>query len=268
MGPDDPGRVVVVVGCTLLGLVIGSFLNVVIYRVPRGLSIVRPPSHCPTCGTQLTALDNIPLVSWAVLRGRCRHCGSPISVRYPLVELSTGVVFLAVGLALQTYQPLVPLLVVVAAVIPAAAIDLDGLAVPAPVVAAAWLGAASLALVAVVIDESGRTWWAFIGAAALALVIGLSELWAAHHRTALDAATERGRPGAGRWERVGIGSALGWSVAWLWPPSIALFAGWAALLGIVAVAVANRHVAGRPPLWATCAGGVCVLIAASAITTF
>ena len=81
--------------CT--GWSLGSFLNVVIWRVPRRESIVKPRSHCPACDTQIATRDNIPLVSWLVLRGRCRHCGNPISIRYPLVELFTGVLFAAVG---------------------------------------------------------------------------------------------------------------------------------------------------------------------------
>jgi leader peptidase (prepilin peptidase) / N-methyltransferase len=78
---------------SLLGLFVGSFLNVVIYRVPRGESVVRPRSRCPGCGTQLAEYDNIPVVSWLVLRGRCRTCREPISPRYPVVEASTAVVF-------------------------------------------------------------------------------------------------------------------------------------------------------------------------------
>jgi leader peptidase (prepilin peptidase) / N-methyltransferase len=77
----------------VLGLIIGSFLNVVIWRVPRSESLVSPPSHCPRCDTPISPRDNIPVVSWLLLRGKCRHCGEPISARYPLVEVATGVVF-------------------------------------------------------------------------------------------------------------------------------------------------------------------------------
>lgn len=73
-----------------LGLIFGSFLNVVVYRVPRGLSIVRPGSHCPSCGVPIHVYDNIPVVSWLVLRGRARCCKTRISVRYPVVELLSG----------------------------------------------------------------------------------------------------------------------------------------------------------------------------------
>jgi leader peptidase (prepilin peptidase) / N-methyltransferase len=82
----------------VLGLSIGSFLNVVIYRVPAGKSIVAPPSACPNCDHQIGARDNIPLVSWLVLRGKCRNCATPISVRYPLVEAGTALFFVLVAL--------------------------------------------------------------------------------------------------------------------------------------------------------------------------
>src|SRR5437588_1094258 len=88
----------VTVVCGLFGLVVGSFLNVVIYRVPRKESVVRPRSRCPRCGTQLADRDNVPVVSWVLLRGRCRTCGEPISPRYPLVELATAALFVAVAL--------------------------------------------------------------------------------------------------------------------------------------------------------------------------
>jgi leader peptidase (prepilin peptidase)/N-methyltransferase len=78
----------------LFGLAWGSFLNVVIYRLPRGLSLMRPPSSCPRCGTRIKPYDNIPVLSYLLLRGKCRACGLKISVAYPLVELLTPVCFL------------------------------------------------------------------------------------------------------------------------------------------------------------------------------
>jgi leader peptidase (prepilin peptidase)/N-methyltransferase len=80
---------------TFLGLIIGSFLNVVIHRVPRQQSIVSPGSRCPHCGYELRWYDNIPIVSWATLGGRCRRCRAAISIRYPIVELVTALVFIA-----------------------------------------------------------------------------------------------------------------------------------------------------------------------------
>ena len=82
----------------VFGLVIGSFLNVVVYRLPRGMSLVHPGSSCPSCGAPIRWFDNVPVVSWLVLRGRCRRCHRPISLRYPLVELATGVLFAALFL--------------------------------------------------------------------------------------------------------------------------------------------------------------------------
>ncbi|MFZ2963622.1 MAG: prepilin peptidase [Rhodoglobus sp.] len=81
-----------------LGSVIGSFLNVVVHRVPLAQSVVHPPSACPSCGSAIRARDNIPVLSWVLLRGRCRDCAEPIAVRYPLVELGTAVAFTLVAL--------------------------------------------------------------------------------------------------------------------------------------------------------------------------
>lgn len=81
----------------VLGALIGSFTNVLIYRIPRGESVAFPPSHCPNCDHQLGVLDLVPVLSWAFLRGRCRYCGHPISSRYPIVELITAIGYLAVA---------------------------------------------------------------------------------------------------------------------------------------------------------------------------
>lgn len=86
----------------MLGLVFGSFANVVVHRVPLKQSIVRPASRCPSCGVALRARDNIPVVSWVLLKGKCRNCGSPISIRYPAIELLTGALF---GLAAWKIRP-------------------------------------------------------------------------------------------------------------------------------------------------------------------
>lgn len=87
---------IIITAVGLLGLVVGSFLNVVIYRIPRGESLVHPGSHCPHCDHAVRARHNVPVLGWLMLRGRCADCAEPISVRYPLVELLTGVLFAAV----------------------------------------------------------------------------------------------------------------------------------------------------------------------------
>jgi leader peptidase (prepilin peptidase)/N-methyltransferase len=109
----------------LFGAVIGSFLNVVAHRVPRGESLLRPGSHCPACDAPVRPYDNVPVVSWLLLRGRCRNCGTRISPRYPLVELATAVAFAAVVAARGFDDDLVLELPFVAALIALAAIDLD-----------------------------------------------------------------------------------------------------------------------------------------------
>lgn len=109
----------------MFGAVVGSFLNVVVRRLPRGESLVHPRSRCPSCGTPIAGYDNIPIFSWLVLRGRCRHCQAPISPRYPAVELLTAVTFAAVVLVGGLDDDLVLELPFVAALIALAGIDYD-----------------------------------------------------------------------------------------------------------------------------------------------
>ncbi|HPK64952.1 MAG TPA: prepilin peptidase [Thermoanaerobaculia bacterium] len=90
-----PLETLVVVYLALVGLIVGSYLNVVIHRLPRGESTVLPRSRCPACGAAIRARDNLPVVSWLLLGGRCRHCRAPISFRYPLVEAATAALFVA-----------------------------------------------------------------------------------------------------------------------------------------------------------------------------
>ena len=113
-----------------LGAVIGSFLNVVIQRVPRGASIVRPRSHCPGCDAEIRARDNVPVLSWLILRGRCRHCHARISARYPAVELLTAAVFVAVAAARGIHPELLALLPFAAMLVAVAFIDFEYRLVP------------------------------------------------------------------------------------------------------------------------------------------
>jgi leader peptidase (prepilin peptidase) / N-methyltransferase len=145
----------------LLGLVFGSFFNVVIWRVPLHKSISSPPSHCPRCRKPIRPYDNIPVLSWILLRGRCRDCGQPISVRYPLVEAMTGLLFVAAyarfGYSLLTVKAIVfiSLLVITALIdldhkiipfglsLPGLALGIAGGFVPPPHLVASLVGAAS-----------------------------------------------------------------------------------------------------------------------------
>jgi len=123
---------VVVAG--VFGAVIGSFLNVVAHRVPLGESLVSPGSRCPKCGAPVKPYDNVPVISWLVLRGRCRNCGTPISPRYPLVELATALAFAAVVAVRGFDDDLVLELPFVAALIALAAIDFDHKILPNKIV--------------------------------------------------------------------------------------------------------------------------------------
>lgn len=120
--------------CAVLGLAVGSFANVVIYRVPRGESVVRPRSHCPSCAALINGRDNIPIVSWVVLRGRCRSCGVSISARYVVVEALTGALF-ALDAARLGYSAALPaVLAATATLVILSAIDVERLILPKRVV--------------------------------------------------------------------------------------------------------------------------------------
>lgn len=138
--------IVVIAGAAVFGAAVGSFLNVVIYRVPNGKSVVHPPSACPSCGEHVRPVDNIPIVSWLLLRGRCRSCGAPISLRYPLVEGATALAF--AGVAAWMLSPLAPVAAIVDAAGPAGAIAASLMAV-----AYLWLAGASIALAAIDVEH-------------------------------------------------------------------------------------------------------------------
>ncbi len=121
---------IAVIAALVAGLLVGSFLNVVAHRLPRGESLVRPRSRCPQCGSQLRAIDNIPVVSWLALRGRCHHCGAPISARYPLVELVTGALYAGVVASQDDAARIVLGLLLVTALVPITLIDLDHRIIP------------------------------------------------------------------------------------------------------------------------------------------
>jgi leader peptidase (prepilin peptidase)/N-methyltransferase len=140
-----------IVLAALGGLIVGSLLNVVAHRLPRGESLVRPRSRCPQCGAQLRAVDQIPVVSWLALRGRCHCCGAAISARYPLVELATAGLYAAVVATQDDAVRIVLGLLLVTALVPITLIDLDHRIIPNRITGPAAI-AAVLAIAALDLD--------------------------------------------------------------------------------------------------------------------
>ena len=131
----------------LFGLLFGSFANVVIWRLPRGESLSSPPSRCPSCGKQIRWRDNIPVLSWVLLRGRCRDCSTPISARYPLVELTSGVLWLLMWMVFGPTLALGFAIAFVYLLMILSFIDLDTMRLPNPLVALlAVIGAVGVAI--------------------------------------------------------------------------------------------------------------------------
>jgi leader peptidase (prepilin peptidase) / N-methyltransferase len=156
--------VAAIVLAALGGLIIGSFLNVVAYRLPRGESLAHPPSRCPSCGAPVKPYDNIPVLSWLLLRGRCRSCKAPISPRYPLVEATTGALYAAVTWARWDDASGIALgLVLVTALVPITLIDFDHRIIPNRITGP---GAIVAILIGVVLDQDFLVEQLIAGAAA------------------------------------------------------------------------------------------------------
>jgi leader peptidase (prepilin peptidase)/N-methyltransferase len=165
----------IVVLCGAVGLMVGSFLNVVIHRVPQRASVVRPPSACPSCGEQIAPRDNIPVLSWLLLRGRCRHCSARISIRYPLVELATAALFVAVAAEFHDDLVLPAYLVLAACLLAISFIDLEHFIVPNRILIVACALGAPLLTLAAAADGWGHLRGSLYGG-----VLGLGLLLAIH----------------------------------------------------------------------------------------
>lgn len=185
----------------VVGLLVGSFLNVVVWRVPRGGSVVSPPSACPECGHRIRPWDNVPVLSWLVLRRRCRDCGAQIGARYPAVETATAITFVLVLMRLGWTWSLPAYLYLAALGIALALIDIEThrlpnvLVLPAYPVAALLLGAASLL---------GGDWAGLLRAG-----IGGAVLWGLYALLMIV------RPGGMGFGDVKLAGVLGVGLAWL-----------------------------------------------------
>ena len=228
------------------GLLIGSFLNVVAYRVPLRRSIVSPPSACPTCGTTIRSRDNIPVISWILLRGKCHSCQSPISARYPIVELGTGLLFAAVAawLGVSTSSTtgatgivawilaLLAFLYLGAISVVLALIDLDTHTLPNRIVLPSYLvGIVLLGATSVLSGDYG---------ALLRAGIGMAALWLAYLAMAL------AYPGGMGFGDVKLAGVLGLYLAWVgWGPlAVGAFAAFL-LGGLFSIGLVIARKAGR-----------------------
>lgn len=216
----------------VLGLLIGSFLNVVAWRVPNGQSIVRPPSACPQCGHEIRATDNIPVLSWLILRGKCRDCGAPISITYPVVEAVTGLLFVLVllrfglGIEFVAYAYLAALAMVLTV------IDLTYHRLPDVIVLPAY--PVLLMLLAIECLVTGE-WWPLATAA-----IGGAILFVLYFAAAI------ARPGGMGFGDVKLAGVIGIALGWLgWGPLVV--GAFAAFLigGVVGVVLIAARKSGR-----------------------
>lgn len=219
----------------VVGLAVGSFLNVVVWRVPRGESVAHPPSACPRCGHVIRPRDNVPVLSWLLLRGRCRDCGNPISVRYPLVEAGTAVLF---GLTAWFTGPtwVLPALLYLAAIsVALTLIDIDTKRLPNAIVLPAYPVALALLALASWNPGGASDWPALVRA-----LIGAGALYAVYFVAAVV------HPSGMGFGDVKLAGVLGLYLGWFgWG---ALFVGWFAaflLGGIFSVGLLLTGRAGR-----------------------
>lgn len=222
----------VVVACAVMGLLIGSFLTVVVDRVPRGASIVAPPSACGSCGHRLTALDLVPIGSWLGLGGKCRHCKAPIGIEPLVVEIATAALFVSFGLKFGA-DPILPAFCVMGAALVALVwIDLHEFRLPRQITYTAFVLSLAIMVALALFDDRGDELFdAVLGAAIALAVMGVIYLAA------------RGGMGDGD---VRLAPLLGLHLGWIAPGivPIGLFLGF--LIGaVVGVAMMGVGKAGR-----------------------
>jgi leader peptidase (prepilin peptidase)/N-methyltransferase len=246
VSPSEVAQLLTVLMSGMAGLVVGSFLNVAVYRLPLEMSVVQPPSHCPSCASRLTVVDLVPVLSWLWLRGRCRHCGTRISWRYPAVELGVGLLCAAAAGALGSVWPLPSVAVVVVCALGAAIVDAGGAAVPLAFALVGALAAGSLLPIAAALGHADRLAWAALGAA-----LGSSSGFVVDRSD-----------GRQRWARTALLASLAWTAGWLWPGGGACVAGWM----VLATAAAGLRARRRAPFAILVAGSVVGVLASALIS--
>jgi leader peptidase (prepilin peptidase)/N-methyltransferase len=216
----------------VFGLAIGSFLNVVIYRVPRDESIVKPASRCPQCSTPVRRLHNIPVAGWLVLRGRCAHCDCRISPRYPLIELGTAALFVAITVRFGFSPQLPAYLYLTAVAVALAVIDFDVQRLPDSIVLPSYVVGVLLLMPA---GAVGDNWWS---AARGLLAMGM--LFAVYLALAM------AYPGGMGFGDVKLAGLLGLFLGWIsWGSVLVATFGAFLLGGIAGIALLAAHRATR-----------------------
>lgn len=236
----------------LLGLIVGSYLNVVIYRLPRGISTILPRSRCPACGGIIEARDNLPVLSFLLLRGRCRHCRAPISWRYPVVEAANALLFVACAEVFGVSLPALIAALFCSLMIVLAAIDVEHLLLPDRITLP---GIAAGVVLQPAIGWAGGPWWgivggllgAALGAGVLLAIYGL--WWAIRHEEGM---------GLGDVKMLAmVGAFLGWKGV-----LVTLFFGalLGAAMGLALIGLRRAHFKAKLPFGAfLAAGGVIAL---------
>lgn len=246
----------------LAGLCVGSFLNVCIWRIPREESIIRPASHCPACNHRIAWHDNIPLLSWLWLNGKCRHCRAPIAPRYFIVELLTGALFTLLWL-IHGWSPQTPIyLLYTAALIVATFIDLEHLILPDRITLGGMVvGPVAALAFPPLLGQTERLAALRHSLAGLALGYGLLWLVAVIGRMIL----QREAMGMGDWKLLGaIGACLGWKAV-LFTIFVSSLSG--TLIGFALIAAGRKDLQSKIPygphlalaavLWLLC-GPACI----------
>jgi leader peptidase (prepilin peptidase)/N-methyltransferase len=170
---DQMEMTLVLIACAVMGLLVGSFLTVVVDRVPRGASIVAPPSACGSCGHRLTALDLVPIGSWLVLGGKCRHCKASIGPEPLIVEVATATLFVLFGLKFGADPVLPAYCVLGAALVALVWIDLHEFRLPREITYTAFVLSLAIMVVATLVDdETGKLWDALLGAGIALAIMG------------------------------------------------------------------------------------------------
>ncbi|GAA3384549.1 prepilin peptidase [Cryptosporangium minutisporangium] len=243
----------------VLGLAVGSFLNVVVHRVPRDESLLRPASHCPACEAPIRHRHNVPVVGWLVLGGRCADCRTPISVRYPLVELGTALLFVAITARFGVTWALPAYLYLAAIAVPLTLIDLDVQRLPNRIVLPSYGVGAALLLTAAALSSD----WA----AATRAITAMTVLYGAYWLMAL------AYPGGMGFGDVKLAGLLGLYLGWLGWSSVWVGTFTAFLLGgtVGVILLATRRATGKTPIPfgpSMLAGGLLAVFAAPPIANW